>query len=112
MYHSPFYDMLYHINAETAWRHLLRSSEPDLHMKDIEILLRGFAMLIEGESYAPSMVKFLNQFSRKCESQIDPTRVAALETDEEFLQASLEGTTRKANVDTRLNRARTLVSAL
>jgi hypothetical protein len=36
-------------------------------MKDIEILLRGFAMLISGKDYAPSMVKFLNQFSRKCE---------------------------------------------
>jgi len=36
-------------------------------MKDIEILLWGFAMLIEGKNYKPSMVKFLNQFSRKCE---------------------------------------------
>jgi hypothetical protein len=34
-------------------------------MKDVEVLLRGFALLIDGENYAPSMVKFLNQFSRK-----------------------------------------------
>jgi hypothetical protein len=32
-------------------------------MKDIEILLRGFAMLIDGENYKPSMTKFLNKFS-------------------------------------------------
>jgi hypothetical protein len=28
-------------------------------------------MLIDGPSYAPSMVKFLNQFSRKCRAQTD-----------------------------------------
>lgn len=36
-------------------------------MKDIEILLRAFAMLISNDSYAPSMVRFLNRFSRSCE---------------------------------------------
>lgn len=71
MYHSNFYDMLYRINADERWRVILRSSEPDLRMKDIEILLRGFAMLISGDEYAPSMVKFLNQFSRKCEGHED-----------------------------------------
>ncbi len=71
MYHSRFYEMLYHINAEESWRRILQSSEPDLHMKDIEILLRGFAMLVDGENYSPSMVKFLNQFSRKCESHTE-----------------------------------------
>src|SRR5216684_4576176 len=69
MYHSPFYEMLYRANANPAWRRLLVNQEPDLHMKDVEILLRGFAMLIDGDNYAPSMVKFLNQFSRKCRSQ-------------------------------------------
>jgi hypothetical protein len=68
MYHSPFYEMLYRLNGNAEWRKLLRSTEPDLHMKDIEILLRGFAMLVDGENYAPSMVKFLNQFSRQCKN--------------------------------------------
>lgn len=67
MYHSNFYEMLYRINTEEKWRRILQSTEPDLHMKDIEILLRGFAMLIDGENYAPSMIKFLNQFSKNCE---------------------------------------------
>ena len=79
MYHSKFYVMLYHINTEQQFRRILRSPEPDLHMKDIEILLRGFAMLIDGKNYAPSMVKFLNQFSRKCESH-DEDRNKYLET--------------------------------
>ncbi|WP_306603502.1 DUF262 domain-containing protein [Azonexus sp.] len=68
MYHSRFYDMLYHVNINDKWRKLIGSSEPDIHMKDIEILLRAFAMLIDGEKYSPSMVKFLNQFSKKSEA--------------------------------------------
>jgi len=69
MYHSPFYEMLYHANSLPQWRRVLAYEESDLHMKDVEILLRGFAMLVDGENYAPSMVRFLNQFSRKCRSQ-------------------------------------------
>src|SRR5262249_42178420 len=65
LYHSPFYDLLYRLNGDPRWRLLLGISEPDLHMKDVEVLLRGFAMLVEGDKYAPSMVKFLNNFSRK-----------------------------------------------
>ena len=68
MYHSPFYNMLYGVNADSRWRAILHSPQPDLHMKDLEILLRGLAMLIDGDNYAPSMVKFLNQFSKKSES--------------------------------------------
>ena len=69
MYHSSFYTMLYRINAEKRqWRRLLNSPIPDLNMKDIEILLRGFAMLVDRANYRPSMVRFLNQFSRKCKA--------------------------------------------
>ena len=69
MYHSDFYTMLYRLNSEkNAWRRLLRSPNPDLNMKDIEILLRGFAMLVDRGNYRPSMVRFLNQFSRRCRS--------------------------------------------
>ncbi len=173
MYHSKFYIMLYHINSDPEFRRILRSPEPDLHMKDIEILLRGFAMLVEGANYAPSMVKFLNQFSRKCETHdddknkyleslfrsflkscsalgddaflnkrngrfniamfeaaftvvceaafkerrlltgtIDRARIETLENDAEFVKASLEGTTRTANVSKRIQRARDIVGVL
>jgi len=71
MYHSGFYNMLYRVNQDQRWRKLLKDGEPDIHMKDIEVLLRGFAMLIEGRKYAPSLVRFLNQFSRKSETSTD-----------------------------------------
>lgn len=68
LFHSKFYDMLYRINLNPEWRKFTPSSTPDLNMKDVEILLRGFAMLIDGESYKPSMTKFLNKFSLKAKA--------------------------------------------
>ncbi len=65
LYHSPFYDMLYRINTQQAWRNLLGVNEPDLHMKDVEVLLRAFAVLLDGHNYRPSMSTFLNRFSKK-----------------------------------------------
>lgn len=88
MYHSSFYDMLYRANSRPAWRRILANQEPDLHMKDVEILLRGFAMLIDGENYAPSMVRFLNQFSRKCRGQTEEQNQYLSKLLESFLVAS------------------------
>src|SRR5579883_944718 len=170
MYHSNFYDMLYRINTENGWRRFLRSAEPDLHMKDIEVLVRGFAMLINGANYTPSMVRFLNQFSRQAEKQtetqnkyleelfgsfldacadlpedaftnpknnrfnialfeavftatcgsafkkrqnvidkLSEKEIRKLETDQQFVGASLEGTTRTSNVALRLARAEAII---
>ncbi|QLE47506.1 DUF262 domain-containing protein [Nostoc sp. C057] len=66
LYYSDFYTMLYKLNTLTEWRKIIGVNEPDLNMKDIETLLRGFAILMEWEAYQSSMVKFLNDFSRKC----------------------------------------------
>jgi uncharacterized protein with ParB-like and HNH nuclease domain len=66
LYHSPFYDMLYRLNLDPRWRRIVNLPDPDVHMKDVEVLLRGFAMLVNGDEYRPSMARFLNQFSRKC----------------------------------------------
>jgi len=173
MYHSPFYEILYSVNGNAFWRKALHSEAPDLHMKDIEILLRGFAMLIEGEKYSPSMVRFLNKFSRKSEKndasknkylhdlflsfiaaasdlsenafmnkknnrfnialyeavftavcekafkeqrllsgRLSEKEIDSLAADPEFSSAALEGTTGTTNVETRLKRARLLLTSL
>jgi uncharacterized protein with ParB-like and HNH nuclease domain len=64
IYHSDFYIMLNEINLDERWRRIIGVDEPDMHMKDIEILLRGFAMLIERPTYGGSMARFLNNFSK------------------------------------------------
>lgn len=88
MYHSSFYEMLYRLNGRAEWRRILRSQEPDLHMKDIEILLRGFAMLIDGSNYAPSMVRFLNSFSRQCKDHSEEQNTYLEKLFDSFLNAS------------------------
>lgn len=71
LYHSKFYDMLYRINLDANWRSLTPQDTPDLNMKDVEILLRGFAMLINHDNYRPSLTRYLNDFSAKAKKYTD-----------------------------------------
>lgn len=71
LYHSDFYNMLYSINQDERWRKILAQEELDLHKRDIEILLRSFALLLIGDKYSPSMTRFINGFSKKCKSMDD-----------------------------------------
>ena len=64
LYSSAFMKMVSRSNADPRWRILIDEQEPDLRMRDVEVLLRGFAMLIQGDNYAPSMTRFLNKFSK------------------------------------------------
>lgn len=68
LYHSDFYKMLYKINLSEGWRRLLDVPEPDLNMRDIEILLRGFSMSLYGDMYGSSMAGFLNISSKLAKS--------------------------------------------
>ncbi len=86
MYYSDFYEMLYRTNTQRQWRQLVGVETPDTRMKDVEILLRGFAMLVNGESYRPSMVKFLNRFSQDAKS-FDPDHLDRLQ---QLLQSFLD----------------------
>lgn len=67
LYHSEFYQMLARLNLDDRWRRLT-SPEPDTRMRDLEILLRGFAILMAGKAYKPPMVRFLNNYSEKAKS--------------------------------------------
>ena len=87
MYHSEFYNLLYDVNNLPEWRRILGQSVPDLHMRDIEFLLRGFAALVDGDNYAPSLAKFLNQFSKKCKNQRPEQNVYCRKLFESFLKA-------------------------
>lgn len=77
LHHSGFYEMLDAINLIPAWRRMLGISEPDLHMKDIEILLRSLAMLLESSNYRPSMKRFLDEFSTKSKT-FSPSKIEYL----------------------------------
>lgn len=67
LYYSDFYSMLTAVNLDDRWRRLTKP-EPDIRMRDMEILLRGFAMLQNGNNYRPPMARFLNSFSETAKS--------------------------------------------
>ena len=90
LYHSAFYDMLHRANRDGRWRTILGTDEPDLHNKDVEILLRGFAMLVDGTSYKSSMVRFLNEFSKKARRHAEEQNAYLQSVFDSFLKASSE----------------------
>ena len=65
LYYSNFYKMLSEINTKGEWRKILNQTTIDVHFKDVEILLRGIAMLFEYNKYKSPMGRFLNTFSKK-----------------------------------------------
>jgi hypothetical protein len=87
LYHSPFYEMLQKLNLNAAWRQLLGLPQPDLHMKDLEIVLRGFAMFMEGHTYRPSMASFLNRFSSQCRSTSGDRLIELRDIFEKFMNS-------------------------
>ncbi len=87
---SKFYEMLYETNAREDWRNVVGTKVPDINMRDVEILLRGFAMLMSADEYRPSMIKFLNSFSQQAKS-FDDEQVAKLERLLHSFLASCQG---------------------
>lgn len=62
LYHSSFYDCLEKMNNLPQWRNVY-GKRVHPHMKDVEIILRGFAFLVNYEKYKSSLGRFLNEFS-------------------------------------------------
>ena len=65
LYHSDFYRMLNKLNQNTEWRRIWGKAEEDNKSKDIEALLRIFALLSDYELYSGSMNTFINRFAKK-----------------------------------------------
>lgn len=68
LFYSRFYEMLLRINKCIIWRNVLGQKNVDLHFKDVEFLVRGFAMLFSHSEYKATMTKFLNRFSKNANS--------------------------------------------
>ncbi|XDD45245.1 DUF262 domain-containing protein [Leptospira sp. WS39.C2] len=64
IYHSDFMMLLNKLNNLSGWRNII-GTEIDIHMRDIEILLRCFSFLFEKDSYTKSVKRFLNNFAKK-----------------------------------------------
>lgn len=64
LYHSDFLLELLKINREDNWRRLV-SKKVDIHLRDVEIILRALAMAEDGDSYVRPMTIFINNFAKK-----------------------------------------------
>lgn len=64
LYYSDFFRMLNILNQNGAWRNFYGKPE-DGKFRDVEIILRSFALLCDGENYSGSMNSFLNRFAKK-----------------------------------------------
>lgn len=67
LYYSDFFRMLNSLNQNSIWRKIYGKPE-DGKFKDVEILLRSFALLCSGEEYSGSMNGFINRFAKKAMS--------------------------------------------
>lgn len=87
LYHSSFMEALNRINLNGTWRRFVGQPEPDLHSKDVEILLRAFAMVVSGASYTEPMSRFLNLFAKSCR-RLEGAKIAQAER---LFEAFFEG---------------------
>lgn len=71
LYRSKFYRMIYDLNSDKKWRKLLGKEEEDDKFRDVEIILRAYAMLDGHKFYKGSMLRFLNRFSKDAQGYTD-----------------------------------------
>lgn len=67
LYYSDFYKMLNKLNQNSIWRNIYGKPE-DGKFKDVEVILRSFALLYDGKKYNGSMNSFINRFAKKATS--------------------------------------------
>ncbi|OGP55548.1 MAG: hypothetical protein A2Y65_00895 [Deltaproteobacteria bacterium RBG_13_52_11] len=61
-YHGPFNDLLLELNKNPMWRAIFGKSQPDSRMRDVELIVRFFALFDDSYPYTKPMKQFLNTF--------------------------------------------------
>jgi len=61
VFHGPIVDALNSLNADKNWRKILGKKNLDKHQRDVEMILRVFAMYEGWEKYEKPMKEFLNK---------------------------------------------------
>jgi Protein of unknown function DUF262 len=68
LYASSFMSMLDQVTFTKEWLHVTGRRQPHINLKDTEVLLRAFAMLVDGSKYREPIGIFLNAFSKKAKT--------------------------------------------
>ena len=61
-YHGPFNDFIVKLNRNLTWRTIVGSDKLDPRMRDVELVVRFFALWKGSDSYFKPMKEFLNRF--------------------------------------------------
>jgi hypothetical protein len=85
IHHGEFNDLLHKLNENALWRQIIGKPKPDRRQKDIELILRFFALSFAMDKYEKPMKVFLNRFMGRTkrtagEAQLETFRDAFLKT--------------------------------
>lgn len=62
VFRGTFNEKLFELNADSNWRKIMGKIKPDIHYKDIELILRVIALSYNYNIYESPMKEFLNKF--------------------------------------------------
>jgi len=65
VYNGLLNNIITELNKNTDWRELLGKAFPDRRLRDVEMVLRFYALLDSIDTYHPSMREFLSRFQDK-----------------------------------------------
>ncbi|WP_183579175.1 DUF262 domain-containing protein [Mucilaginibacter sp. X5P1] len=65
VYTGVFNKQILELNKNPFWRKLLNTNVPDKRLRDVELILRFFALFYIGKKYEPSMKIFLSNFQEE-----------------------------------------------
>ena len=83
MFHGRFAELLYKLNQNEDWQKLLRRRRRDPSLRDVEAVLRFFALYHDAKEYKNPMKSFLNNFMG---SQKDISEEGAQQYERLFLR--------------------------
>ena len=63
--HGPFNELITELNRNPDWRQIFGRPTTDTRMRDVELIVRFFALFEDSEQYAKPMKTFLNDFMKK-----------------------------------------------
>ena len=65
IYSGSFNKKLYDLNENEKWRSLLGQKYPDRRLRDLELILRFYALFSNLKNYTPSMREFLSNYQKE-----------------------------------------------
>ena len=87
--HGPFNDLIIELNANHNWRLIFGKSQRDSRMRDVELIVRFFALLDDSAQYSKPMKTFLNTYMKKHQLERSQQRFKDVfaDTTERIVQA-------------------------